>query len=192
MDAVDLTYKENFFAILNAPMAAEVRTDTDLAARSAALEHFLKSVLARQQPVQSKSRIDAPQAREDAENENPPLATMGPWLVDTMKVIDTHRKVLSQLNAKSRDSRRRMLETAEMLAFFLADISPRRRPQIHIDDEGHPGFASALADFYFHLTVDAPGLVTWYAKVNGVEHFHEGVAFEGRSFPPQLKQLFAA
>jgi hypothetical protein len=117
---------------------------------------------------------------------------MSPWLVDTIEIVETHRRALSSLSPDAKDAQLKTLATAEMLASFLADISSRRRPQLSIDDEGRPSFASALEDFYLHLTVDAPGLLTWFARVRGVEYFDEGVAFVGRSFPPQLKQIFAA
>jgi hypothetical protein len=117
----------------------------------------------------------------------PKLTGMSPWLVDTMKIIDTHRQsALGDIDAQMR-----LLDTAEMLASFLVDIEPRRRPQLNIDAGGQPSFATALDDFYIHLTVDEPNLLTWYATVRGAEHFDEDVAFDGRKLPANLKQLFS-
>jgi hypothetical protein len=194
MLTADLAYLTSLEDVLQRPLTAEIRKATDLTPRTAALERFIKSVLAEAKRGGTSSAVaDAKQA-QNATNENalPLPATMSPWLVDTIEIIETHRRVLSSLNANARDTQIKTLATAEMLASFLADVTPRRRPQLSIDDEGRPSFASALQDFYFHLTVDAPGLLTWFARVRGVEHFDEGVAFGGRSFPPQLKQIFAA
>jgi hypothetical protein len=174
-------------------LAAELRKATDLTARTNELERFIKSLIAEAKRTggTSSAIADTKQAEKETSEQAPP-ATMSPWLVDTMETIEMHRRALSSLNPNARNNEIKTLATAEMLASFLADIMPRRRPQLSIDDEGRPSFASALEDFYLHLTVDAPGLLTWFARVHGVEYFDEGVAFGGRSLPPQLKQVFGA
>lgn len=192
MITADLAYPTSFEDVFHRPLAAEVRKATDLAARTDALDRFIKSIIAeaRRGGGTTSAVLDAKQAPDETDEHAPSPAAMSPWLVDTMKIVEAHRRALSTLNAK--DKQIETLATAEMLASFLADITPRRRPQLSIDDEGRPSFASALDDFYLNLTVDAPGLLTWFARVRGVEYFDEGVAFGGRSFPPQLKQIFAA
>jgi hypothetical protein len=119
----------------------------------------------------------------------PPLAGMNQWLVDTMGIIDTHRKGLA--GQQHERGVRSLLDSAEMLASFITDIGPRRRPQLNIEPSGRPAFATATDDFYIHLTVDEPNRLTWYAVVRGTEHFDEGVAFDGRKLPPGLAQLFS-
>jgi hypothetical protein len=116
---------------------------------------------------------------------------MAPWLLDAIQVIDTHRQMLKSRNVDLQDPAMKRLDLAEMLASFLADIDARRRPQLNIDDEGEPSFATALDDFYINLTVDGPDLITWYANVKGADHFNERVAFDGRKIPTALKALFA-
>jgi hypothetical protein len=193
MVSADITYQPNLSEIFGLPVAVELRSATDLARQSNALEHFLKFILAEQERVGKKSWGAAFQSTEKVDTKDALFpAAMSPWLVDTIQIIDTRKKALSTIDTGSNAEQRKMLDTAEMLASFLADIAARRRPQINIDEEGRSSFASVLDDFYFHLTVDAPGKLTWFARVNGVEYFDEGVAFEGRSFPPQLRQIFAA
>jgi hypothetical protein len=125
----------------------------------------------------------------DLPDVGPRLANMNPWLIDTMSIIDAHRKNL--LSGSRTVGSRPALDSAEMLASFISDISPRRRPQLNIESDGRPTFATATDDFYIHLTVDAPNRLTWYAVVRGAEHFHEGVAFDGRKLPQGLAQLFS-
>ena len=122
------------------------------------------------------------------DDHDPPLAGMNPWLVDTMTIIDTGRKNFA--GSQQGHAIRPLLDLAEMLASFITEIVPRRRPQINIEPSGRPTFATATDDFYIHLTVDAPNRLTWYAVVGGTEHFDEGVAFDGRRLPPGLAYLF--
>jgi hypothetical protein len=167
-----------------APTAAEVRTATDL----------VKDPYGRLLDFIAKAQIkQAPPSATSAPSDSAPkitsLSGMSPWLLDTVRIIDAYRRYL---NGTAGDTLiARSLDTAEMLASFLADIPPRHRPQLNIDSDGRPSFATVLDDFYIHLTVDEPNQLTWYAVVRGAEHFDEGVAFNGRKLPADLKQLFS-
>jgi hypothetical protein len=166
------------------PAAAEVRTATDLVKDPyGRLLNFMASARIKQASLATSapSNPAAPKVTS--------LSGMSPWLVDTMQIIDAHRQDLNGTAGNPLLSK--SLDTAEMLASFLADISPRRRPQLNIDSDGRPSFATALDDFYIHLTVDEPNQLTWYAVVRGAEHFDERVAFNGRKLPADLKQLFS-
>jgi hypothetical protein len=118
-----------------------------------------------------------------------PLSGMNPWLVDTIEIIDAHRQAVA--GTAQEGGIRPLLDTAELLAPFITDLPRRRRPQLNIESDGRPTFATATDEFYIHLTVDEPNRLTWYAVVGGAEHFNEAVAFDGRKFPPELTQLFA-
>jgi hypothetical protein len=178
-------------AVLQVPFA-EVRTATDLAKDPWAgfIEVLTKAGAQKQNASATTAAKDGTSTgRAGSDEEGPPLAGMNPWLVDTMAIIDAHRKGLAG-NQNERTARS-LLESAEMLALFITDISARRRPQLNIEPSGRPTFATATDDFYIHLTVDEPKRLTWYAVVGGTEHFDEGVAFDGRRLPSGLAQLFS-
>jgi hypothetical protein len=170
---------------LRVPAAAEVRAATDLVKDpfGRLLEVMEKARVKQAPPLATSALFDLAGSKIDS------LAGMSSWLVGTMQIIDAHRRYLNGIGGDPLISR--SLDTAEMLASFLADISPRRRPQLNIDFDGRPSFATSVDDFYIHLTVDNPNQLTWYAVVRGAEHFDEGVAFNGRKLPADLKQLFS-
>ncbi len=171
---------------------AEVRAATDLAKDPwAELIAGLSKAGAQKQmaPATIAAKHGASTSRARSAEEAPPLAGMNPWLVDTMAIIEAHRKGVA--GDQNERTARQLLESAEMLASFITDVGARRRPQLNIEPSGRPTFATATDDFYIHLTVDDPKRLTWYAVVGGTEHFDEGVAFDGRKLPPALAQLFA-
>ena len=165
---------------------AEVRAATDLAKDP--WGDFIEVLTKASSQKQKASATTAADGASQAE-EISPLAGMNPWLIDTMAIIDAHRKRLA--GKQNEKAVRPLLESAEMLASFITDIGARRRPQLNIEPSGRPTFATATDDFYIHLTVDEPKRLTWYAVVGGTEHFDEGVAFDGRKLPSALAQLFA-
>jgi hypothetical protein len=185
-DATPAVYALN--AALGMPFA-EVRSATDLAKDPWA--GLLAKVAAQKQKASTTTAAKDGSSTRGAGSaaDGPPLASMNPWLVDTMAIIDAHRKGLA--GNQNEKTVRPLLESAEMLASFITDIGVRRRPQLNIEPSGRPTFATATNDFYIHLTVDEPRRLTWYAVVGGTEHFDEGVAFDGRRLPPALAQLFA-
>ena len=79
--------------------------------------------------------------------------------------------------------------TAEMLAVFLSQADAGRRTVFAVDDLGRPTFSANKGGFYLHLTVDGPGKLTWFAEVDGVEHFHDNVLFDGRHLPQSLRAI---
>jgi hypothetical protein len=116
---------------------------------------------------------------------------MTPWLKDTMQIVACQRGFFTAHCAgnelvKSLGA----LKTAEMLASLLADVPPNRRPQLNLDEEHRPSFATTTKNFYLYLTVDEPELLTWYAVVNNEELFEEKVSFTGRRLPDKLKKIF--
>jgi hypothetical protein len=173
--------------LLRVPFA-EVRTATDL---KDPWPHFIAE-LARASASKSTSPTAAGQSTVTKEagtsQEAPPLAKMNPWLVDAIATIDAHRK--SVLGNQAQASGLSLLDSAEMLAPFMTEVSSRRRPRLNIEPDGRPTFATATDDFYIHLTVDEPNRLTWFAVVAGTEYFDEGVVFDGRRLPPALSQLF--
>jgi hypothetical protein len=178
-------------AVLRVPFA-EVRAATDLAKDPwAGVIEMLAKAGAQKQTGSATTAAGSGTAtsRAGSAEEGPPLAGMNPRLVDTMTIIDAHRKGLA--GNQNERTVRLMLESAEILASFITDISARRRPQLNIEPSGRPTFATATDDFYIHLTVDEPKRLTWYAVVGGTEHFDEGVAFDGRRLPSGLVQLFS-
>lgn len=172
-------------AVLRLPMA-EVRVATDLVKDPWA--EYIQALKRAAKPHIGERSAAAPAGEEVhvSIDEGPSLLGMAPWLLDTMNVIEASRRVEA-----ANSPRAKMLDTAEMLASFLVDLEPRRRPQLNIDVDGQPSFATVLDDFYIHLTVDEPNRLTWYATAGGAEHFDEGVAFDGRKLPASLKQLFS-
>jgi hypothetical protein len=176
-------------SLLRVPVA-EFRAATDLAKDPwGDLIEVLSAAKARPAAPPSTARADSSDKAPPAGVAEPRLSGMNPWLIGTMEIIDAHRKALHQGAADK--PRLALLNTAEMLASYISDIGPRRRPQLNIEPEGRPTFATAVDDFYIHLTVDTPDKLTWYATVGGDEHFDEGVAFDGRKMPPGLQQLFS-
>jgi hypothetical protein len=178
-------------SVLRMP-AAEVRTATDLVKDpwGEIIDVVLaqKRAAAQAQPVSALFDLEAnPGTGSGLSESGPRLSGMAPWLLDTMTIIDSHRHLGHGADAARRA---KLLDTAEMLASFLADVESRRRPQLNISSDGQPSFATALDDFYIHLTIDGPNLLTWYATVRGAEHFNEGVVFDGRKLPAGLRQLF--
>jgi hypothetical protein len=179
--------------LLSVPFA-EVRPATDLAKDpwGQIIDKLTGATNPQRHKASAAARVLEPGTsigETDLLRDGPPLAGMNPWLVDTMAIIDAHRKGLAG-NQYERTVRS-LLESAEMLASFITDISASRRPQLNIEPSGRPTFATATDDFYIHLTVDEPKRLTWYAVVGGTEHFDEGVAFDGRRLPSGLAQLFS-
>ena len=76
-----------------------------------------------------------------------------------------------------------------MLAVFFNNDKLSGRPSFAVDALGRPTFVVRVPQFYLHLTVDRAERLTWYAEVNGEEHFHEDVVFSGRRLPDELSTI---
>jgi hypothetical protein len=168
--------------LLAIPRAAEVRTATDIAAPVRWLldnaELSAETVKAEILPILGASKTDlTPSTFEEA-------ASVGfdPWLYSTAAVISAHRGAVDQ----------KVLDAAEALTAFLATVRQERRPQLIIDAEDRPSFATSAPGFYLHLTIDSPNALTWYAVVGSREYYEDGMAFDGRSLPKPLRAVFAA
>lgn len=116
---------------------------------------------------------------------------MSPWLIDTLARIEEQTaSLVSRKRGHDLKRLRGMVETAQMAATILASASPSIRPQLNFDEEDVPSFATSTKQFYIHLTVDAPGRLTWYADA-GTEQFREDVPFDGRRLPEELRVLLS-
>lgn len=118
-------------------------------------------------------------------------ATRDPWLIETMSTIKAFRTAREGWDgANAAAPVRSHVDAAEMLASFLAQVPDRFRPVLSVDAEGRPTYAANTGRFYLHLTVDSASELTWYAEIDGREHFQDEVLFDGRRLPQELKELF--
>jgi hypothetical protein len=178
MPALDATYQINLLQLLSQQPPAEVQTSTSISEIPQLL------LFASEKPHQRLVSIAEP-----AKDTKPQLK-MVPWLADTMEIIEAQRQFRKGVAGSDVGRVSRVFVTAEMLASLLASVPSNRRPQMNVDEEGIPSFATVTQDFYLHLTVDAPERLTWYAVAKENEYFQENVAFEGQALPQDLKQLF--
>jgi hypothetical protein len=160
---------------------AEIRFATDLAAPI----HWFLENFTKLEPLPEPLRT----SKSESSPEYAPA--IDPWLVSTLNVICECEAILDEASPDAQSILGR-LDTAEHLAAHLATMPSEYRPQLMVDADGHPSFASSTGDFYLHLSVDEPGLITWYATVGDTEFFEEGVRFNGRQLPEGLKAVFAA
>ncbi|OSI67659.1 hypothetical protein [Bradyrhizobium canariense] len=118
------------------------------------------------------------------------LTHRSPWLAEIGSLIDQHRGLATGWdgsNAIAPDQA--ALNTAEMLSLFFNNDQRWGHPTFTVDSLGRPTFVVRTADFYLHLTVDRAERLTWYAEVDGQEHFHDDVAFSGRNLPDELSNI---
>lgn len=119
--------------------------------------------------------------------------TQDPWLLDTLSTVLAFRSVRDGWDGEDAKAPSRVdLGAAEMLASFLASYPDRVRPVLSVDAEGRPTYSADTGKFYLHLTIDPGQTLTWFAELDGREHFESGVHFDGRSMPNSLKELLAA
>jgi hypothetical protein len=103
------------------------------------------------------------------------------WLSDTLGIISR------ELHGAENEG---LKNASEALAYYFAAVDFQRRPQLLVDDYGTPSFATVTRrGFYFHLTVDTPERLSFYAVDAKVENYAEGVCFDYKDFPKQLKGL---
>jgi hypothetical protein len=103
------------------------------------------------------------------------------WLSDTLGIISR------ELDGAENEG---LKNASEALAYYFAAVDFQRRPQLMVDDYGTPSFATVTRrGFYFHLTVDTPERLSFYAVDAEVENYAEGVCFDYKDFPKQLKGL---
>ncbi|NUU44540.1 hypothetical protein [Tardiphaga robiniae] len=120
------------------------------------------------------------------------LAPRDPWLIETIRLIDDHRNLAKGWDGECAEPPEAgALDTAEMLSVFLNSNGPGSRPTFSVDSLGRPTFAARTNNFYIHLTVDKSERITWFAEVDGVEHFHDDVEFKGRKLPDELSAILS-
>jgi hypothetical protein len=104
------------------------------------------------------------------------------WLSDTLGIISRELDGAENVGLK---------DASEALAYYFAAVDFQRRPQLIVDEDGTPSFATVTRGFYFHLTVDTPKRLSFYAVDAKVEKCAEGVCFDGKDFPKQLEGLLS-
>jgi hypothetical protein len=115
---------------------------------------------------------------------------LDPWFHKTIAAISSYRGVKDGWDGHDAVApSKRSLDTAEMLAVFLSQAREDWRPVFSVDALGRPSFSSNSNGFYLHLTVDEPGKLTWFAELDGVEHFQDDVPFNGRRLPESLQAI---
>ena len=112
------------------------------------------------------------------------------WFEKTLGVLEAYRHYSAGwdgLAAKAPD--KGSLLTAEYLTALFATWPSPRRPQLALDVDGRPTFGAKTGNYYLHLTVDAPGVLTWYATKDADEFFQDEVKFAGAALPAELEIL---
>jgi hypothetical protein len=104
------------------------------------------------------------------------------WLSDTLGIISRELDGAENVGLK---------DASEALAYYFAAVDFQRRPQLIVDEDGTPSFATVTRGFYFHLTVDTPKRLSFYAVDAKVEKCAEDVCFDGKDFPKQLEGLLS-
>jgi hypothetical protein len=104
------------------------------------------------------------------------------WLSDTLGVISRELDGTANEGLKG---------ASEALAYYFAAVDFQRRPQLMVDDDGTPSFATVTRNFYFHLTVDTTERLSFYAVDAKVESYAEGMYFDYKDFPKQLEGLLS-
>jgi hypothetical protein len=108
-----------------------------------------------------------------------------PWLTAVLSAIAGYREVQEGWDGIDAPTPLQgTLDTAEMLATYLNNAPVK--PAFSVDALGRPTFSSNADEFYVHLTIDEPERLTLFAEINGVEHFFDGIEFNGRKAPEQL------
>jgi hypothetical protein len=118
------------------------------------------------------------------------MTRQSPWFARTASLIDQHRGLSDGWDgANALPPNDGALDTANMLAVFFNNDMSWGRASFAVDALGRPTFVVRVAQFYLHLTVDRAERPTWYADVNGEDHFHEDVMFSGRRLPDELSAI---
>lgn len=108
---------------------------------------------------------------------------LDPWLSQTLEDISLHRGLGEDWDGEnSAAPNEALFETAEILASQFAQLPVHWRPTLSIDSEGRPNFAAYNDDLYLSLTVDEPGIVSWYSVVDGKENFRDEVEISSLEF----------
>lgn len=111
------------------------------------------------------------------------------WLSDTQSAIEAHRGLLDGWDGPdSKAPSSQCLDTAAAVAVAWSELAGQRRPVFTVDVEGRPTFAINTGWLYLHMTVDGPGLISWYSVAGGIENFDDGVRLEYLD----LESVFAA
>ncbi len=113
------------------------------------------------------------------------ISHYSPWLKSVLTSIAEFRNVTEGWDGMDAAAPSHgALDTAEMLATYLNKASVK--PIFAVDALGRPTFSSNAAEFYVHLIVDGPELLTLFAEIEGTEHFADQIEFSGRKAPDQL------
>lgn len=121
----------------------------------------------------------------------PQLRQLDPWLNQTLEDIALHRGLTNdwdgQMSAAPDEA---LFETAEIIASQFAQLPVHWRPTLTIDSDGRPNFAAYNDDLYLSLTVDEPGVISWYSVVDGKENFRDEVVIGQLEFGGLKSEIF--
>ncbi len=102
------------------------------------------------------------------------------WTLETLKSIAAHRNLSDGWDGRAAPHpTTEALDTADLLAQAFSYAPTSKRPSFSVDTEGNPSFSSYNNDLYLHLTVDRPGVISWYSVRDGKEIFHDNVEIDG-------------
>lgn len=106
--------------------------------------------------------------------------TVDPWVVETLQAVAGHRNLSKGWDGQSGLAPSSgALDTAEILTQAFAFAPASSRPVFSVDADGRPSFSSYNDDLYLHLTVDDPGVISWYSVRNGEDDFRDNVKVDG-------------
>lgn len=126
----------------------------------------------------------------DPRSSKRPIAVADAWLTETLARIQRFRNVEAGWDGTSAPKpNERGLDDAECLAALFATTPTGRRPEFSVDATGAPTFERRAGEFYLHLTIDGPGVLSWYGTNDGVENFGDDVHFDGAKLPTNLSAL---
>lgn len=103
-----------------------------------------------------------------------------PWVVETLQAVAGHRNLLNGWDGQAGLAPSEgALDTAEILTQAFAFAPASSRPVFSVDADGRPSFSLYSDYLYLHLTVDGPGVISWYSMRNGQDDFRDDVPVDG-------------
>lgn len=108
------------------------------------------------------------------------IPSVDAWTLETLKSIAAHRNLTDGWDGhRAPAPTEEALDTAEVLAEAFSYVPTSKRPGFSVDSEGTPSFSSYNDELYLHLTIDRPGVVSWYSVKGGTEIFRDDVEIDG-------------
>jgi hypothetical protein len=101
------------------------------------------------------------------------------WSLETQRAIAAHRDLPEGWDGITPSPTKETLDTAEMLVQAFSSVPVSKRPLFSVDTTGCPSFSSYNDEIYLHLTIDGPGLISWYSVKDSQEIFRDAVEIDG-------------